>query len=72
MTNVAVEKSPQVYARIGGAIYLILILVGMFAVIFVRDKMVVSGDAATTAGNIIAVSTTVAPGHCGGSDHARV
>lgn len=54
MTNVAVEKSPQVYARIGGAIYLILILVGMFAAIFVRDKMVVSGDAATTAGNIIA------------------
>lgn len=54
MTNRAVETSPQVYARIGGALYLILILAGMFAVIFVRDKLIVSGDATATANNIIA------------------
>ena len=48
------ETSPQVYARIGGVLYLLLILVGMFAVIFVRDKLIVSGDAAATAKNIIA------------------
>ena len=48
------ETSPQVYARIGGILYLLLILVGMFAVIFVRDKLIVSGDAAATAKNIMA------------------
>jgi hypothetical protein len=54
MTGRAVETSPQVYARIGGALYLILILAGMFGVIFVRDKLIVSGDATATANNIIA------------------
>ena len=48
------ETSPQVCARIGGVLYLLLILVGMFAVIFVRDKLIVSGDAAATAKNIMA------------------
>ncbi len=41
-------------ARIGGVLYLILILVGMFAVLFVRDKLIVSGDVTATANNIIA------------------
>jgi hypothetical protein len=41
-------------ARIGGVLYLILILVGMFAVIFVRDKLIVSGNATATANNIMA------------------
>ncbi len=54
MTGRAVETSPQVYARIGGVLYLILILAGMFGVIFVRDKLIVSGDATATANNIIA------------------
>jgi len=54
MTDRAVETSPQVYARIGGVLYLILILTGMLAVIFVRDKLIVSGDATATANNIIA------------------
>jgi hypothetical protein len=48
------ETSPQIYARIGGILYLILIFVGMFAVIFVRDKLIVSGDPAATANNIMA------------------
>jgi lipid-A-disaccharide synthase-like uncharacterized protein len=50
----SVETSPQVYARIGGALYLIIIVVGLFAEMFVRDKFIVSGDATTTANNIIA------------------
>jgi hypothetical protein len=53
MTYRKVESSPQFYARIGGVLYLILILVGMFAEIFVRDKLIVAGDAAATANNIL-------------------
>lgn len=41
-------------ARLGGVLYLILILVGMFAVLFVRDKLIVSADPAATARNIMA------------------
>jgi len=52
--NRNLETSPQVYARTGGVLYLILILAGMFAVIFVRDKFIVSGDVAATAHNIMA------------------
>jgi hypothetical protein len=53
MTNLKVETSPKIYARIGGALYLILILVGMFAEIFVRGKIIVTGDATATANNMI-------------------
>ena len=54
MTDRAVETSPQVYARIGGILYLYIIVAGMFGEVFVRDKLVVSGDATATANNIIA------------------
>ncbi len=47
------EFSPQVYARIGGLLYLLIIITGMFAEVFVRNKLFVSGDASATAGNII-------------------
>jgi Domain of unknown function (DUF4386) len=49
MRNRTVETSPQLYARIGGALYLSLIVFGIFAEAFVRDRLVVSGDAAATA-----------------------
>src|SRR6188768_259876 len=45
--------SPQKYARIGGVIYLIIIVAGVFAEAFVRNKLVVSGDATATAQNIL-------------------
>jgi len=45
--------SPQTYARIGGVIYLIIIFAGLFAELFVRNKLVVSGDATATANNIM-------------------
>lgn len=41
-------------ARIGGVLYLIIIVSGIFAEIFVRSKLIVSGDATATANNIIA------------------
>src|SRR4051794_22601282 len=46
------EASPQVYARIGGWLYLIIIVAGLFGEAFVRDKLIVSGDAMATARNI--------------------
>jgi hypothetical protein len=49
-----VESSPQVVARIGGVLYLIIILAGTLIEAAVRDKLIVSGDAAATAGNIMA------------------
>ena len=42
------------YARIGGIIYLVIIAAGIFGEAFVRNTLVVSGDAAATANNIIA------------------
>ena len=48
------EASPQKLARIGGVLYLIIIVTGLFGEMFVRGKLVVSGDATTTAANIMA------------------
>ncbi len=53
MTDRTVETSPQLYARIGGVLYLIIIVVGLFGEAFVRDRLIVSGDAAATAANIM-------------------
>jgi Domain of unknown function (DUF4386) len=54
MTDRAIETSPRLYARIGGLLYLIIIVIGLFGEAFVRDRLIVSGDAAATAANIIA------------------
>ena len=51
------EFSPRLYARIGGVLYLYIILAGLFVELFVRGKLVVSGDAGTTAGNIMTQET---------------
>jgi Domain of unknown function (DUF4386) len=47
-----VEASPQVLARTGGVLYLIIIILGLFEEIFVRGRIIVSGDATATAANI--------------------
>ncbi len=47
-----VRTSPQIYARIGGVLYLIIIIVGLFGEAFIRNKIIVSGDATATAANI--------------------
>ena len=48
------DHFPQRYARLGGALYLAIIVLGAFAEGFVGNKLIVSGDAAATAANILA------------------
>ncbi len=52
MMHSSIERSPQLYARLGGVLYLAIILLGLFGEMFVRGTLVVSGDAAATASNI--------------------
>lgn len=47
------EDSPQLYIRIGGIFYLIIIIAGVFGELLVRNKLLVYGDPTTTANNII-------------------
>jgi len=54
MTDRSTEVSPQIYARIGGVLYLIIIVAGGFAEGIVRSRLIVSGDAEATAKNIMA------------------
>jgi hypothetical protein len=53
MANAPVEPSPQLYARIGGLLYLVIIVAGGWGEFF-RGTLIVSGDAAATANNIMA------------------
>jgi hypothetical protein len=57
MTARTIETSPQLYARIGGMLYLIIIVVGVFGEAFVRDRLIVSGDATATAANITSLES---------------
>ena len=54
MIDRGTELSPQLYARVGGLLYLVIIIAGIFGEMFVRSGIVVSGDAAATANNIVA------------------
>ncbi len=53
LNSQSTEFSPMKYARIGGVLYLVIIAAGIFGELFVRNKLVVSGDAVATASNII-------------------
>ena len=48
------DTSPLVCARAAGVLYLIIIVFGLFGEIAVRSSLISPGDAATTAGNILA------------------
>jgi hypothetical protein len=52
MTKTSIEARPNLYARIGGALYLLIIALGIFSQVFVRDKVIVAGDAVATAANL--------------------
>ena len=52
-----VQQAPQAYARTGGALYLAIIVTALFAEAFVRGRLIVSGDAAATAANILGSPT---------------
>ncbi|MDO6429076.1 DUF4386 domain-containing protein [Flavitalea sp. BT771] len=52
--NKPLEPSPQVYARIGGLAYLVIIAAGVMGEIFIRSKIIVPGNALATSNNIAA------------------
>jgi Domain of unknown function (DUF4386) len=53
-TEQIAAASPRLRARIAGVFYLLTIVARMFVEIFVRNRLVVSDDAAATATNIMA------------------
>jgi hypothetical protein len=53
MKNLNIEPSPQIYARIGGILYLLIIVAGALGEIFIRGRLIVSGDAVSTANHIM-------------------
>jgi hypothetical protein len=57
MTTRTIETSPQVYARIAGILYLLIIVVGALDQIFIRGRLIASGDAISTAKNIMAAES---------------
>ena len=46
--------NPKKTARIAGVLFLLIFLTGVFGQMFVRDSLIVPGDAASTANNIMA------------------
>jgi uncharacterized protein DUF4386 len=52
--NRAVGTSPQVYAKVAGVIWLIVAILAPFAEFFVRQRLIVPGNVAATADNIVA------------------
>jgi len=54
MTDRTAEASPLVYARVAGAAYLVITIAGLLYGIFVESQLIVPGNDAATANNIMA------------------
>jgi hypothetical protein len=54
LMNPSPDTSPHRMARLAGVLYLVIIVAGIFAQMFVRSSLIVPGDASATAQNIIA------------------
>ena len=54
MTTPTTETSPLLRARIAGFLYLILFPIDLFGFLYVPSRLVVPGDVAATAANIMA------------------
>ena len=65
MTRRAVAAAPQTYARLGGILYVFIIVVGIFGELVVRGGLIVEGDAAATANNILGSETLFRAGLAG-------
>lgn len=53
MTTESIERSPLFYARVAGLIYLFAMALSIFSQMFILDRIVVDGDAAATARNVV-------------------
>lgn len=53
MTERIARSSPQFKARLAGGLFLVTILLGVFAQGFIAERLIVFGDAAATAANIL-------------------
>jgi hypothetical protein len=54
MTTRSAETSPLMIARLAGFLYLLIVPLGIFGALYVPSFLIVPGDAATTASNIMA------------------
>jgi hypothetical protein len=52
MQNHSAATAPNVYARAAGIAYLIIIIAGLIGEMFIRNKLIVTGNPAATAANI--------------------
>ena len=62
MTARTDQISPLIIARLAGFLYLLTVPLGVFTFLYVPSSLIVSGDAATTASNIMASESLFRPG----------